>query len=222
MARLEGAAVGPALAQVRHCFERSWARAAAADRHVRGAEIPAPPHDPAFGYLVNAPRPPLYRQLYEVLLGQIRSARHGLCLTTPYFLPDRRFLRALVAARRRGVRVSLMVPAASDHPVVDALSRGVTRRLARLGVEVRYFRDHMIHAKTAIIDDAWAFVGSLNLDRLSFRLNLESAVVSRDPAFLADLGRQYARDLDNSQANPSSPAVHPLADPLLEWVGRWL
>lgn len=222
MVRLEGPEAAPTVAAVGEGFDVSWHRADALDRRVRGPDAVVAERGAPFGYLVNAPRPPLCRQLYETLLGQVRSAQHSLRLTTPYFVPDHRFLRELVAARARGLTVRLMVPAVSDHPPMDVLSRGFTLRMSRHGIDVRYFRGQMMHAKTAVIDDAWAFVGSLNLDRLSFRINLEAAVVSRRPDFVAALAEQVDRDLARCQTEVPPARFHPLADPLLRLAGRWI
>lgn len=220
MARLHGVAAEPVIGQVSEAFEASWGRAEAVDRRVRRAGDGD--GDDAFAYRVNAPRPPLCRELYDTLLDQIRAARQSVRLTTPYFLPERRFLRHLIRARARGVRITLMVPAVSDHPAADVISQGVLGRLRAHGVEVRYFAEGMTHAKVAIVDEAWGMVGSLNLDRLSFRINLEGAIVSRHAGFVAALSDQMDRDLEHCRTEPSDSGVHPLIDPLLRLAGRWI
>jgi len=53
----------------------------------------------------------------------------------------------------------------------------------------------MMHAKTAVIDDAWAIVGSYNFDHRSLFHNLESAVLVADPAFAKKLREQTAADI---------------------------
>lgn len=222
MIRLEGAEVGSTIACVRCCFDAAWRRAVAFDRRVAAPDDAGAGRGTTFQYVVNAPRPPHHRALYEALTGQVRNAQGSLRLTTPYFVPDHRFMRELIDAHRRGVTVTLMVPAVSDHPPMDVLSRAFSLRMSRAGITVRYFRPRMLHAKTAIIDDTLAFAGSLNLDRLSFRINVESAVVSRDPAFVAALTRQFEADLEDCQEDQPTVAWNRVLDPVLRLIGRWL
>lgn len=81
----------------------------------------------------------------------------------------------------------------------------------------------MMHAKVAIVDDAWACVSSHNLDRLSSRLNLENGVVSEDAVFITALNDQFDLDLDNSLTEPPAlPTWNRLADPLLRLAGKVL
>jgi cardiolipin synthase len=44
-----------------------------------------------------------------------------------------------------------------------------------------------LHAKVAVIDQAWATVGSSNIDPFSLLLAREANVVVRDPGFAAEL-----------------------------------
>ncbi len=53
----------------------------------------------------------------------------------------------------------------------------------------------MLHAKTAVIDDAWAIVGSYNFDHRSFVHQLEAVAVVADPDFARRLRDQTLADL---------------------------
>jgi cardiolipin synthase len=56
----------------------------------------------------------------------------------------------------------------------------------------------MLHAKTAIIDDAFTTIGSFNLDRRSWRKNLEANLAVQDAAFARHVRSWFERDLESA------------------------
>ncbi len=110
------------------------------------------------------------RSLY---IDAIDLAGDHIYLTTPYFIPDRYVLRALIHAARRGVNVLLIIPERSNHLLADLLARTYFTKCLRDKIRVFLYQDAMIHAKTATIDGHWTTVGTANLDRLSLIGNYE-------------------------------------------------
>lgn len=223
MLRLGGAATEPMAA----LFDVAWQRAGAGGGpRARRRQMPERPHEHQqgpFRYLVNSPEPPMCRELAEWLMERVGRAEHSLRIATPYFVPEHRLLRRLLAACRRGVAVTLLLPGVSDHPPLDILSRAFASRLEKAGGHVMFFRDRMMHAKVAVADGRFAAVSSLNLDRMSTRLNLENGVVSQDAAFIAAVEAQFDRDMaDSDPAAPEPTPWHPVVDPLLRLAGRLL
>ncbi len=53
----------------------------------------------------------------------------------------------------------------------------------------------MLHAKTAVVDDLWATVGSTNLDPLSLRQNLELNAIIVEPRFAEAVQVMFEQDL---------------------------
>ncbi len=138
------------------------------------------------------------RILYQTLLA---SAQKRLHITTPYFLPDRSVRRELLRAiRERGVEVKIIVPGShSDHLITRRSSRRLFGDLLRAGAQIYEYEPAMIHAKTMMIDDLWAVVGSTNFDNRSFGLNDEVNLAARDPVLTARLEEDFARDLAESR-----------------------
>ena len=124
-------------------------------------------------------------RIHRAYIRRIRSAQHSVEIANPYFVPDFLVMRALLAARRHGVRVRIMVPERSDIPLLRHAQNGLLERLLRRGVEIYALPGPMMHQKTAIIDDAWVTIGSYNLDERSLRKNLELNVAVEDAAFAA-------------------------------------
>ena len=135
---------------------------------------------------------------YRLDLAIAGLARHTLWLTDAYFIATAAYVQALAAAARDGVDVRLLVPGASDIPIVAAISRSVYRPLLEAGVRVFEWNGTMLHAKTAVADGVWARVGSTNLNLASWLGNYELDVAVEDVAFAGQLVAQYETDLDHA------------------------
>lgn len=106
---------------------------------------------------------------------KITEAKFSIEIVTPYLLPPRWLLAALDNAVKRGVDVSIIIPADTDVKFLNRINYINASRLAAVGVNF-YFTKEMNHAKAMIIDKQEAVVGSQNLDLFSFELNLEIGV----------------------------------------------
>jgi cardiolipin synthase A/B len=129
------------------------------------------------------------------VLRRIDGATRRAWIMSAYFVPSRRFRKALRRAARGGVDVRLLVPGArTDHPWVRQASRRFYGRMLRSGVRIFEYQPHMLHAKVILCDD-WASVGSSNLDRWSFRWNLEANQEVADAGFADTVRALFERDL---------------------------
>jgi cardiolipin synthase A/B len=125
-------------------------------------------------------------------------ARHSLWLSDAYFVGLSPYVQALAAAARDGVDVRLLVPGASDLPVVASMSRSGYRPLLEAGVRVFEWNGAMMHAKTAVADGRWARVGSSNLNISSWMGNCELDIAVENKEFARQMEEQYLRDLENA------------------------
>ncbi len=185
---------GEVIEQMQYSFNKMWRRAF---KNKERKKMETPPTSSGFTYVTNAPLPGR-RFLYHNFIDAMRGARKYIYLTTPYFVPDHRFARVLKLAAARGVDVRLILPHASDHPIVDYGSQSFFNSILSAGVRIFRYKNLMIHAKTAIIDDEWATVGSFNLDNLSFLYNFEGNIVSHNKAFALELKRHFQEDLQKT------------------------
>jgi cardiolipin synthase len=178
--------VGPAALDLQELFERTWSTGPFA--HVAARPLEAPPtYDDGLQVAVmGARRWRDRRSIARHYFHAISSAQRRIWITNAYFVPDRRFLRALRLAAQRGVDVRLIVPAQSDAWPVYYATRALFTRLLSWGVKVFEWQNTMMHAKTAVIDGVWSMVGSFNLDHLSLLQNLEVTVLVLD----AGLGKR--------------------------------
>jgi cardiolipin synthase A/B len=114
-----------------------------------------------------------FRNPTRVFVPLIKAAQREITVSMAYFLPVGRVLRALYKARRRGVRVRVIVPEESDVRLVRYAARHLYGRLLKRGIEIHERQEQMLHSKVMIVDRRWSVVGSCNFDPRSLWLNLE-------------------------------------------------
>ena len=117
----------------------------------------------------------------------LRAARERVVIANAYFFPGWMLLKDMRRAVRRGVRVDLVLQGQPDMAIVQAAASLLYAHLLRAGVQVHEYCERPLHGKVAVVDDAWATVGSSNLDPISLGLNLEANVFVRDRAFARHL-----------------------------------
>lgn len=140
-----------------------------------------------FMYITQSPLPGKH-QVYKALIRRITKATKHITIATPYFLPTHRLMRKLVAARNRGVLVTVIIPQKTDHPFVDIASHTYMNYFLDNKIDI-YRHPKMIHGKGVEIDSRWATIGTMNMDGVSLRYNFESGIVSGDDKFVADVER---------------------------------
>ncbi len=108
----------------------------------------------------------------NVFFAAIAGARRRVDVLTPYFVPSEGLEAALADAARRGRQVRVLLPEHPDHRLVALASDTIVPRLMSEGVEFWAY-PKMLHGKVLAVDDAWATLGSANMDNRSLRLNFE-------------------------------------------------
>jgi cardiolipin synthase A/B len=117
----------------------------------------------------------------------IASASKSIRLQAAYFVPDDLTIDTLVTARKRGVKIEIIVPGPqTDSEIVQGASRSRWSELLDVGVLIYEFQPSLYHCKVLIVDDVWVSVGSTNFDNRSFRLNDEVNLNVYDDVFAAE------------------------------------
>jgi len=125
-------------------------------------------------------------------------AEKRLWLTDAYYAGMTSYVQALRSAAKDGLDVRLLVPNATDVPLLKRLSRAGYRILLESGVRVFEWNGTMLHAKTAVADGRWARVGSTNLNIASWFGNCEMDVVVEDEPFAKAMESMFLEDLKNA------------------------
>ncbi len=104
---------------------------------------------------------------------------------TPYFIPDGELESALKFAAARGVDVKIILPGASDKPILHELCLSFCASLIESGVKVYRWVPGFVHSKVMVSDGTKAIVGSVNLDYRSLYHHFEcGAYLYKAPAVL--------------------------------------
>jgi cardiolipin synthase len=157
------------------------------------------------------------RKMRRLLIYSIKNAKESIFLTTAYFIPSRKILKALVQAVRKGVTLKLLLPGKTDVMPVFYAGRSYYRRLLKAGVEIYNYRGSVLHAKTTVFDGCWSIIGSTNLDFQSLWRNEESNVGILDRDFSRHMIEVFQNDLKNSiKIDSDSWARRPLYQKILE------
>ncbi len=144
-----------------------------------------------------ADRATLSRTLFQML---VEGSGKTVLVSTPYFLPDRAFRRALQRTARRGVDIRVIVPGRrTDQHWVRLASRRMYGQLLEAGVRIFEYTRGMTHVKTLLVDDLWATIGTTNLDNRSFEHNDEVNLAMRDSGIAARLREDFENDLRESR-----------------------
>ena len=209
---------GPVVAQFQAAFNDNWIK-------TTGEVLNGPEYFPALtcagavdAHLFVASPAGGGESMHLMFLLAIAAAGQAIDISASYFVPDDLTSQALITARRREVRVRILVPGKHiDSTAVRLRSRASWGPLLEAGVEIYEYEPTMMHAKLLVIDRAFVSVGSTNFDIRSFRLNDEASLNLYCARFAADMTAVFEDDL--GRAAPYSYAQwkdRPLREKLTE------
>ena len=139
--------------------------------------------------------------VYQAML----LAKHDVLASSPYFVPGRDGLALLLGLRQRGIEVRVLTNslASTDEPFVHLAYARYREALLGSGVQLfelsqQRVKDNMrmflfgaslgrLHAKTVVVDERFAYIGSMNLDPRSATLNTELGALIDSPSLASQL-----------------------------------
>lgn len=116
-------------------------------------------------------------------LSTIRNARNEIYLVSSYFIPGRKYLRTLIKASKRGVKIRLILGKQSDVPIAQKATYYLYRTLLENDIEIYEYKPSVVHAKVMMVDEKWSTVGSYNLNFISEYNSIELNVNIADSNF---------------------------------------
>jgi cardiolipin synthase A/B len=193
---------GPVVSELQAAFFDNWAvttgRLPAGDAYFPA--LPDAGDTPVFvAYIQQSETPSAVQRLYYFA---IAAAKREIILQNPYFLPDRQAGKLFTEAVRRGVQISIMLPASetNDFPIVQHASHFYYGPLLAMGVRVYEHTRCGLHQKLMIVDGELCTIGSANFDPRSFRINEEISVAILDKKIAAELRAAFDADVQNSES----------------------
>lgn len=139
--------------------------------------------------------------LAPLLRDVVAATQRELTLVSPYFIPGKEGVQWMTGLEQRGVNVKVITNSLASTDVAPVHSGYARYRedLLKAGIEIRELKPMPtatqsdaglnltgsskagLHAKTFVFDRRWVFVGSMNLDPRSLRLNTEMGIVIDSP-----------------------------------------
>jgi len=188
---------GPAVADLEQAFAHVWAMIGEPipEHELPSRDTVAQQGDAALRVVASIPAFGVKFRVDQLLA---TLAKKRLWLTDAYYAGMTAYVQALCAAAKDRVDVRLLVPNATDIPLLKPLSRAGYRTLLEAGVRVFEWNGTMLHAKTAVADGRWARVASTNLNIASWFGNCEMYVVAEDEPFAMLMEEMFLADLEDA------------------------
>ena len=186
--------VGRSVEKLQDAFQHSWE-----DRRPTSRRLWMKRQHHALNSLIrlNNTRERRRRNRLE-LLERILSSSDRVWITTPYFIPDLTFIRALKSAAKSGTDVRILLPSQSDIRLMGWANRAFYPVLLAQGIRIFEYLPTILHAKIVIIDD-WITIGSSNRNHRSLFHDLEVDVVVTKLESLQSVISQFHLDTKNSE-----------------------
>lgn len=153
--------------------------------------------------------------LDELFEKEILQAKQSIVIGTPYFIPTKRLLDALLKALQKGVRVSIIIPYKRDHPLVREAAYPFLQTLLKAGANVYDFYAGFYHSKIIIIDQEKCIIGTANFDRRSISLNFECSCFIYSRSFIESVvmkeiqeDMRQSKVLTYEEAKKMNPATY--------------
>ncbi len=125
----------------------------------------------------------------QKLLGLLSGARESLEIEAEV-MADKEVRRALIDARKRGVRVRVVM----SPPEPEETTYGGLVELSGAGVGVRLVTSPYIHAKSILVDRERAYLGSINFTATSIDQNRELGLITTTPTVIRQLEAAFDED----------------------------
>lgn len=130
----------------------------------------------------------------NVCLNLINKAKNYIYITTPYLIIDNELETALTIAAKSGIDVRIITPGIPDKKIVNEVTKAYYNNLLESGVKIYEYSKGFIHAKTFLVDDEIATIGTVNLDYRSLYLHFECGVLMYNTSCL----KYIKKDLDDT------------------------
>lgn len=149
-------------------------------------------------------------------LALLRSAREDVLVASPYFVPGASGLATLQHAVDRQVQFSVMTNSLSttDEPLVHMGYARYRNALLKMGVKLYELMPSLtgaseqrpgttieqrgslgrLHAKLAVVDGRWLYIGSMNMDRRSALTNTECGLIIDSRELAREVAQLLQRD----------------------------
>ena len=143
----------------------------------------------------------------------LRRAHRSVLVETPYLVPTKELFQEIQRAKNQGVtRIEMITNSISsnDSMLVQLGYETSKKQLLSIGVDLwEYKGPDTLHAKSAVLDDRIALIGSFNVDPRSQHLNTETGIAINDEVTARQLARYINAHKPNCTHITSAQLVAP-------------
>lgn len=149
------------------------------------------------GYIQPFGDNPIDRELLgeTIYLNLIYGATDYIYINTPYLIVSYEVIEALCIAAKKGVDVRITTPYIPDKWYVHVITQSHYKILMEAGVKIYEYKPGFNHAKSFVVDDVAAVIGTINLDYRSLIHHFEDGVWLYKNSAIMDMKDDYQKTL---------------------------
>lgn len=136
-------------------------------------------------------------QISRSYMEMFHRATEEITIMSSYFMPGRVLRKNMSQAARRGIKIRVILTAASDVGLSKAAERYLYPWLFERNIEVYEYQKTVLHGKVAVYDKQWATVGSYNVNNISAYASIELNVDVHNPVFAASVDEALGKIMSN-------------------------
>ena len=172
-------------------------------------------------FIVHSPQFERQKVSRKFYLRALALGKESVNFLTPYYAPDKEFLKAITLAKKRGVKVNIFMPLRPDIKIMELIARAYFRLTIKAGANV-YLLPKMNHGKAVTVDDKSGLVGSINVTPRSFSINEESGVYFNDEKMVDELNGIFNGYKKTAQlVNQEMLGRQTWWSRIKDWVASW-
>jgi cardiolipin synthase len=127
----------------------------------------------------------------QTFINMISLAEKSIFITTPYLIIDNALTSAIKTSAKKGIDVRIVLPGTPDKKIVYGMTKSTAFDLKKSGVKIYFYKPGFIHAKQILIDEEFAFVGTVNLDYRSLSHHFENGILTYKSKAIPSLRKDF-------------------------------
>jgi cardiolipin synthase A/B len=136
-------------------------------------------------------------QIWNSYMEMFRKAESHIRIVSPYFIPGKTFLKKLLQAASRGVKIDVVLGKNSDVTLARYAEKYLYPRLLEKHVRIFEYQPNILHGKLATYDSKWVTIGSYNVNNLSSFASVELNLDVKDKKFARVVEDEVQRIITN-------------------------
>lgn len=135
---------------------------------------------------------------YDLFYSLIMNAKEEINLSTPYFVIDKAFIKALADKAKSGVKVNILVPGIPDKKIIYWMAEQNFSDIIAAGGKIFKLNGGFNHAKTLVVDGTYGIIGTYNIDYRSMFLHYECGNYMYKTKTLKEINEDFAHTISES------------------------